>query len=385
VTLRRASLVALFVVASCERARPLQRPALRPEAHDAATAHTLVSVADASPDVFVDAAVAVAPAPPPSEPAPPPIPANAEREEPMEDFASENRAMSTVPMPAVPPELAARVRFFRALTNQSMRCWESDGRVSHAPGRECDGLYAQLAEGGVAAVHGIGTYITDDGNVHLYRRERERTRTSARNYDGEASSGAGTFLNTAARLSAAYARLDAPEVVPYVLAATSRTIARGIGDWGAAEQLHTWLGTLVTVTGNDLAPMPPWQFLDLDVGRRMSFLGDAHDTWSRWYRAHRNESLEVWRAQGLARSRTDLTGRDVARRVAAILRFADPHGPLDDQEAARRSLIELLAQRRLSNAGRRYMRDRAAELHWSLDAGDAGLDGGDAALPRSTS
>ncbi|MFO0649209.1 MAG: hypothetical protein U0326_23405 [Polyangiales bacterium] len=387
-TLRTASLSALLLLAaSCDRARPAPRPSVRPEAHDAAPPRALASITEASLDAAPDVAIAAAPAPAPTEPLPEAIPSNAAREEPFgDDDLSMRRPMTAVPLPSVPPELEADARRYRALTNRSMRCWEADGRVSHSPGRACEGYYAQLAAGGLAAVHGIGRYIVDDGNRRLFQRERDLTRTDARDYEGGPASGSGTLLNTAPRLSHAFARLDAPEVVPYVLAAMSMPIARGFGDWGGSDEMQTWMRVLVTVTGNDLTPMPPWQFIDLDMGAQMRFLGDSHDTWARWYRAHRNESLAEWRAQGLARARTDLTGRDVARRVAAILRLGDKNGPAADQEAARLSLVELLAQRRLSNAGRRYMRDFAAQNHWSLEAsGDAGVDAGDAALPRSTS
>ncbi len=375
VTHRIASLSLLLVVASCDRARSTARPAVRPEAHDAAPPRALASVADASRDEPADAAVAAAPAP---ASLPEAVPPSAEREEPFDaDDIAMRRPMTAVPMPRVPPELDAEARRYRALTNRSMRCWEVDARVSHTPGPECEGIYAQLAAGGVAAAHGVGAYILDDSRMRLFLRERRATQTAARNYDGEPSGGRGTYLNTAARLSHAFARLDVPEVVPYVLAAMSTPISRGFGDWGAADEMLTWMRVLVTVTGNDLTPMPPWQFIDLDMAAQMRFLGDSHDTWARWYRAHRDEPLAAWRAQGVARARADLTGRDVARRVAAILRFGDGNGPAADQEAARLSLVELLAQRRLSNAGRRYMRDYAAQNHWSLGApGDAGADAG---------
>ena len=358
---------------------------MRPEAHDAAPPRALASAADASVDAPPDVAIAAAPAP--TAPLPEALPSNAAREEPYdaEDLAT-HRAMTAVPLPPVPPELEADARRYRALTNRTMRCWDSDGRVSHTPGRECEGYYAQLAAGGLAAVHGIGRYIVDDANRRLFQRERDLTRTNARDYQGGPAAGAGTLLNTAPRLSHTFARLDAPEVVPYVLAAMSLPISRGYADWGLGSEMQTWMQVLATVTGNDLTPLPPWQVGDLDMEAQMRFLGDSHDTWARWYRAHRNESLAAWRAQGIARARTDLTGRDVARRVAAILRLGDKNGPAADQEAARLSLVELLAQRRLSNAGRRYMRDYAARSHWSLEAsGDAGVDAGDAALPRSTS
>jgi hypothetical protein len=38
--------------------------------------------------------------------------------------------------------------------------------------------------------------------------------------------------------------------------------------------------------------------------------------------------------------------------------------------------MELLAQRRMSNAGRRYLRDWARQRGWSLDAPDGGVSSG---------
>jgi hypothetical protein len=59
--------------------------------------------------------------------------------------------------------------------------------------------------------------------------------------------------------------------------------------------------------------------------------------------------------------------------VAAILRLGAARAAPDDRAAARASLAELLAQRRMSNAGRRSMRAWATGRGWSLDEADGGV------------
>jgi hypothetical protein len=374
----RSPLTALVLVAlGCRNEPP--RPRVRAERPDAAVAHA--PDASAAPDVAVALAPAPAPAPIPTPAAEP----GAARDPRLEDDPNADtpdefanvRPVSSVPMPTVPAALEADVARLRVLVARTMRCWEHSDRVTHTPEPECPARYAELARGGPAAMHAIGQYAFHDLRHSLLRAERALTQTAATNHLGERSQGAGTIINTAPQLSEVFGGFEAKEVVPYVLMAMAPPIRRAYGDWGYAGAIHTWMDVLPRVTGNDLTPFPEWQRTEIDSDRLMRFLGDAHDTWSRWYRAHQDESLAQWRAQGLAHARAELVGRNVAQRVAAILRLGAETAAADDQEAARRSLAALLAERRLSNAGRRAMREFATRRRWSLDT-DAGVGASDA-------
>lgn len=367
--MKRLALTLLCALAACRD----DRPAVRPDPPRRAPDVTIVMIRDGSAvDAAFDVAVAALPPAPTLAPVPDPAPLRGGREEPFDDFG-DDRAMSSVPLPAVPAALAADVRRYRALVLRSMRCWADGGRVSHTPDAQCPTWYAQLSAGGPAAMHAIGTFLVDDGDRTLLAAEREATRTRARNWDGAPASGEGNSFNTASRLAPVLAGFASTDVVAYVLAGMRTPLRRGYGDWGRGEAVRTWLAVLPTVTENDLTPLPPWQERDLDETATMRFLADAHDTWARWYRAHAREPLAAWRAAGLARSRQALTERDVARRVAAILRLGAARAAPDDRAAARASLAELLAQRRMSNAGRRSMRAWATGRGWSLDEADGGV------------
>ncbi len=375
--LTRHSLLAAVTAASLacvdkERPRP---PSVRPEpvvasARDAAT--TDVVTADLpSPDVAPNDATANTV----DAPALPPAPRDNAREEPVppeEDDLMPPRRMQSVPLPTIPAAVAADVPRYRLLVAHAMRCWETDGRLSHTPSPGCAPLYDQLVAGGATALHAMGTYLVDDAQHHLFRRERTIARTSARTFEGTTQNG-GDLINNAERLAPTFARFDAPEVVPYVLMAMSRPIAKGYGDWGVNLRIQRWMDVLSTVTGNDLTPVPPWQLEMWDASSHMNFLADAHDAWCRWYRAHKNESLDAWRAAGLARARADLTARDTARRTAAIMRLAAPTATTEDREAARVSLATLLTERRVSNEGRRYLREFAERRRWTLAVADGGV------------
>lgn len=375
--LTRLSLVAAVASVSLacvdkERPRP---PSVRPEP-------VAASARDASPS---DVVTADLPSPDVTQSdasantvdalALPPAPRDNAREEPLspeEDDIMPARRMQSVPLPTIPAAAVAEVPRYRMLVAHAMRCWETDGRLSHTPSPGCAPLYDQIVAGGATALHAMGTYLVDDAQHHLFRRERTISRTSATTFEGR-SENQGNLINNAARLAPTFARFDAPEVVPYVLMAMSRPIARGYGDWGTNMRIQRWMDVLSTVTGNDLTPVPPWQLEQWDVDSHMSFLADAHDTWCRWYRAHKNESLDAWRAAGLARARADLTARDTARRVAAIMRLAATSATPEDRESARASLASLLAERRVSNDGRRYLREFATRVGWSLAVADAGV------------
>ncbi len=376
--MHRAATLALVALSLACRNEP--RPAVRPERN---------TLRDASPDVRqVDAPDVVAEVPPthdvvtPPDAAPtaalPPSPTGPDGplEEPWDADPTMLRPTSTAPLPEVPDTMRDDVRRYRALVVRTMECWSEGGRVSHTPPGDCAQRYATLAAGGPAAMHAIGRFVIDDTGHRLPLRERHAMETTARSWEGGPTRGDGNSLNTAGALAAVFARFESPEVVPYVIAGMRMPVARQYGDWGVDGQIATWLDVLPRVTGWDVAPMPPWQAETMTPDVRITFLGDVHDAWARWYRAHRNERLDAWRAAGLANARTMLTARDVARRVAAILRLGAEGNTAEDRESARRSLVELLAQRRMSNDGRRYMRQWATARGWTLDAPDAGADGG---------
>lgn len=367
-----ASLTSSLSCVDKDRPRP---PTVRPEpvirARDASITDVVATTDLPSPDVITDASANTVV----DAFALPPAPRDNAREEPIspeEDDIVPARRMQSVPLPPIPSEMAARVPVYRLLVAHAMRCWESDGRLSHTSSRECPALYDQIVAGGATALHAMGTYLVDDSQHHLFRRERAIALTSANTFEGTTENG-GNLINNAERLAPTFARFDAPEVVPYVIMAMARPIARGYGDWGMNTRIQRWMDVLSTVTGNDIAPVPPWQLETWDVGSHMAFLGDAHDSWCRWYRAHKNESLATWREAGLARARADLTTRDTAHRVAAIMRLAASTATPEDREAARVSLATLLAERRVSNDGRRYLREFAERMHWSLTVADGGV------------
>lgn len=300
------------------------------------------------------------------------------RREPSQELLCVNDRGSPgrVALPVVPPELRAEVARYRLVVAQAMRCFEAY-RVEHVGPQDCRAAATLLRRGGLAAMHAIGQFVYDEERHQLTTQEREAMRVSIR-YGGmrEVHRASASYIDAAETLVPVFGSFDAAEVIPYTLAALSHYARCRNSEW-SAEGYVRWIEPLGRVSGWDLTPLPPWQQGTLDLEQSDSFASAAYVNWVRWYQAHKNETLEQWRASGLERARRSLTGRDLATRVAAILRLSSATASPEDREAARRSLIELMAERRLSNAGRRYMRDWAAQIGWTLDSGDAGAsDGG---------
>lgn len=300
------------------------------------------------------------------------------RREPAEELycVNDRGSPGRVALPVVPPELRADVARYRLVVAQAMRCF-SAYRVEHVGPQDCRAAVTLLRRGGLAAMHAIGQFMYDEERHQLTLQEREATRVAIR-YGGmrEVRRVSASYIDAAETLVPVFGGFDAAEVVPYTLAALSHYARCHNGEW-SAEGYVRWIEPLGRVTGWDLTPLPPWQQGTLDLDQSDSFASAAYVNWVRWYQAHKNETLEQWRAQGLERARRALSGRDIATRVAAIMRLSSASASAEDREAARASLVQLLAERRLSNEGRRHMRSWARDVGWVLDNGDAGAsDGG---------
>lgn len=270
--------------------------------------------------------------------------------------------LAAVPLPTIDPAMRPAVRDARALVARTLRCWTSDGRLgTNRPSPECPALYAQLARGGDATLHALGTFLYDARD-----RRGASTRTPQVFYTAD---------GLAASLEA-HASLDA---VAYVLAFLRETLEYDDCDWGKDRHVYRYMRVIAEVTGNDLRPIPPWQYEadersgGLEAPQLMRLIADEYRAWARWYAAHRTQPLAAVRAEGATLARSRLATRDVALRVGAILRLGADGSPPEDREAARRSLVDLLAARIVSNAGRRYLRARAASHHLSLSAPDGGV------------
>ncbi len=282
-----------------------------------------------------------------------------------------------VPMPVVPPELRTLVSQYRVLAARASRCFEPL-RLEHVRRPDCRAAINTLRAGGAAAMHAIGQYAYDEQNARLTFRERDASVVHLRVYTGNSSFPQSTSIMLGAEnLAAVLASFSAREVVPYILAAVNRhaNCDEGIRR-DETSGFRVWLSYLSVVTGWDLEPELPWEMptsmSDEEMDSAAEEAKDTYATWMRWYDAHKNETLEQWRAQGLERARSALSRRDVPSRVQAIIRLSSEHVSAEDREAARVSLVQLLAARRLSNAGRRYMRTLAESAGWQLDA-DAGV------------
>lgn len=257
------------------------------------------------------------------------------------------RRLANITLPVVPEAMRPAVTEARALVARSMNCWTSDGRTgTNRPSPECPSLYARLASGGDVTLHAIGTYLTSARNGHAF--------------------------HTADELAGALEAHASLDVVPYVLAFVRTPLMFDDLDWGKDRSIYRYLRVLAAVTGNDLRPIPPWQYEaeetdgGLTAPQLMSLAVDAYRLWATWLRAHRGASIESVRAEGLTLARSRLDARDVALRVSAILRLGDTRAAPGDREAARLSLQRLLAARVVSNAGRRYLRAWAERQHLTL-------------------
>lgn len=356
----------LSLLALCALFAACRDPRRAPEVHAERADATVITgrdavVDDARAETVADAADATGyDAEEPLAMALPPLPTSTAREQELPPGCIDDRGSAgRVDLPQVPAALRDDVARYRLVVASAMQCYEGY-RVEHVRAPDCRAAATTLTRGGPAAMHALGQFSYDEQQRQLTLREREATTVPSR-FGGmrEVRRGGGSIINAAATIAPILGSFDAPEVVPYVLAALERYArCRLRGDF-AVTGFVRWLEPLARVTGWDLTPLPPWQLEALTIEQADQFAGDAYVNWVRWYRAHKNESLEQWRAQGIERARRALTGRAIPTRVAAIIRFSRASASPDDREAARRSLTELLDQRRVSNEGRRYLRTLA--------------------------
>ncbi len=352
------ALFSLCALSAACREQP-RAPMVQSERTDAAVSASLdVAIADGRASDVGDALVADA-----SEPLVMPLPdapTSARREEANPVGCIEDRGSAgRVELPQVPPELRADVSRYRLVVAHAMRCFEGY-RVEHVRAPDCRAAVTTLTRGGAAAMHALGQFAYDEQRRQLTQQERAATRVAVR-FGGlpRVAQGGGSIFDAAATIAPIMATFDAPEVVPYILAALEHYARCRLASDFAVQGFVRWIEPLGSVTGWDLTPLPPWQLDALTIDQADQFAGDAYVNWVRWYRAHKNESLAQWRAQGTERARRALTGRAIPTRVAAIIRFFRTSASPDDREAARRSLTELLDQRRVSNEGRRFLRTLA--------------------------
>jgi hypothetical protein len=310
-----------------------------------------------------------------------------------------------VELPIVPDEIKEDVRRYRFVAARAARCFKTF-RIEHVVDQVCRRAASELIRGGRAAMHGLGQFAYDQQNGRLSREEvRAMESSRVRYYSGGRSAygrGRGTVIEASETLVPVMSQFAEREVVPYVLAMLYR-YAHCASNGGDHDTEHyvLWLSVLPAVTGWDLTPLLPWQSYErlaregredlvvperdefgelvderMDEGQMSAFGNDAYLRWLRWYRAHRNETLEQWRAEGLSRARRALSEQHIPSRIAAIMRFAQSGASAEDREAARRSLVRLLNEGSLSQSGRRYMRSWASSVGWSLERETSAPDAG---------
>lgn len=201
--------------------------------------------------------------------------------------------------PVVPPALAARVTALARVADDTVECFTERGeRTEHIADRRCGQWYAQLARGGAATAHAIGSIM-----------ERPPSEANPlRDSEGE--------YRTGPRLVQVLAATRAPEAIPYMLRYLAGA-ARRRYDWSeAAKEMFRQLARLA---GEDAAPLAPWRPDDADVASVQEHRVDA---WLTWWAAHRDEAPAQRAAAADARAVAALASDDVEARFAAIQRLA---------------------------------------------------------------
>ena len=259
--------------------------------------------------------VAETPSPTPS-PAPPTAPVAVE---------------ATMPeAPVVPPALAARVTALARVADDTVECFTEHGeRTEHIADRRCGQWYAQLARGGAATAHAIGSIM-------------ERPPSEANPLrDGEGE------YRTGPRLVQLLAATGAPEAIPYMLRYLAGA-ARHRYDW--SESSNEMFRQLARLAGEDAAPLAPWQ---PDDAALVSVMEHRVDVWLAWWAAHRDEAPAQRAAAADARAVAALASDDVAARFAAIQRLAANPAR---RPAVESSLRELMARPDLPARAAVYIR-----------------------------
>ena len=245
--------------------------------------------------------------------------------------------------PAVPAELAVRVRQLRRIAAATTQCFvEYGGRTIREPPDDCPTWYSQLVHGGRASAYAIGGYLLAPTSA-----ERDTTDSD------------GLYGSMGERLTRILAETDAPEAAVFMLVALQRDFT---GNHRPTALTATFLDGLERVSGYDPAPIPPWR-------SRSTVLRDAAAkqriwaSWRQWYAAHANDTRQEWHADGERRTHDDLSSTDPVVRFAAIKRLVDQHAQIESFGPA---LNELLARADLPGDARAYLSRFARRNHVAM-------------------
>lgn len=225
--------------------------------------------------------------------------------------------VATVPeAPVVPPALAARVTALARVADDTVECFTERGeRTEHIADRRCGQWYAQLARGGPATAHAIGSIM-----------ERPPSEPNPLR-DGEGE------YRTGPRLVQLLATTRAPEAIPYMLRYLAGA-ARHRHDW--SESSNEMFRQLARLAGEDAAPLAPWR---PDDAALVSVMEHRVEAWLAWWAAHRDEAPAERAAAADARAVAALASDDVAVRFAAIQRLAANPAQRPAVEASLRGLM----------------------------------------------
>lgn len=239
-------------------------------------------------------------------------------------------ALAQPSLPTLTGPTARRVGHLERVARRTLGCVAYDG--GDRGGEEysddrCWDWYARLESSGNAGAHAAGRVLL---------AELARTADEPNLGDG------------AARLLSILATSRRPVAAPYLLHALAASRTDSPRDRALSVAA---LAGLEQLTGNDVAPLPPWES-PYDAVRDAALRAGALARWSAWYETHRGERRAEWRAAGIEAARARLDERDARIRFAAIRRLAEErraHFALQD------SLRALLTRPDLDGAARRYV------------------------------
>jgi len=284
----------------------------------------VLAAASASAQPVVDRALRA----PSAELAPAPVPAA-------------EAALALPDLPAVPPELAARVTSLRAVVDETRECFTFHGeRDEHIADRRCPGWFAALNRGGAAAAHAIGAALEQD------------FRGAEVDYENV---GNGAWL-VRPRILRLLTANGGPVATTYLVRYVARALAVEHGL--ESETSRAAFATLASLAGEDLTRVAPWE--DSEVYSARGRMTAAVQRWLRWHR----DVAALPRAQQLAlaaqRQAEALASADQAERWAAIQRAAAVPAR---RASAVTALRGLLAHPELTAQGRSYL------LRWARRQG----------------
>jgi hypothetical protein len=250
-------------------------------------------------------------------------------------------ALALPDLPAVPPELAARVTSLRAVVDETRECFTFHGeRDEHIADRRCPGWFAALNRGGAAAAHAIGAALEQD------------FRGAEVDYENV---GNGAWL-VRPRILRLLTANGGPVATTYLVRYVARALAVEHGL--ESETSRAAFATLASLAGEDLTRVAPWE--DSEVYSDRGRMTAAVQRWLRWHR----DVAALPRAQQLAlaaqRQAEALASADQAERWAAIQRAAAVPAR---RASAVTALRGLLAHPELTAQGRSYL------LRWARRQG----------------